>query len=167
MLLRLRPQVRAALLERLETLFARVSTEFVYDNGAYRETVQALDLALHGREGAERSGYRPDREQLSSRDLIFTTDDAEFVRSTALAEFERVTASDRLSIDARIAFLGGDEVVEAYAIHLDRFVSSDRANYVQEMGRFAHPAIAGAMAKLATLSGAKRQAKAWLAANES
>lgn len=66
--------------------------------------VRGLDLALHGREGAERSGNRVGRA-VEPRDLLLVHDDAAWV-AAELARGGPPTKHHRP--DARLAFLGGD-----------------------------------------------------------
>lgn len=70
-LLRVGEATHDALHARLATVFARQERS--------SSTLQTLDMLLHGREGVERSGYRPDRVQLGEYDLAFARDDPEWV----------------------------------------------------------------------------------------
>lgn len=164
-LLRVELRVRAALVDRLEAVFDRVSATCRYGNGVLHKTVGALDLALHGRAGVERSGYRPDRTDLGVADLPFALDDPDWVAEVARARIPSFTSRDWAGADARLGFLGGDAVVRAICDNVRGFHSSKRKRFVAQMGRFAHPAVRLAIEVLAGLAGAKREAKAWLKAN--
>ena len=161
-LLRVDRDERASLVDRLEAVFARVQETCRYPNGVFRETVRGLDVALHGRAGVERSGYRPDRVELGTSDLALAWDDTAWIAEIALARVPEYAPRDRPAIDARLAFLGGEPVVQALCDNVAGFHSSQRKRIVMQMGRFAHPAVRRAMETLAGLSGAKKEAKTWL-----
>ena len=114
LLLRLPPTTADRLRGRLSAVFERrvkalPSKELGPRRGERGSLLRALDVVLHGRLGAERSGERSE-DAIEPGDLLHVTDDAEFVREAALV---------RIAPDARLVFLGGEPVLEYL---LDRFV---------------------------------------------
>ena len=106
-LLRLPPAITDKLRGRLETVFDRrvkalPSKELGPRKGERGSLLRALDLVLHGRAGAERSGER-NEDAIEPGDLLHITDDPTFVREAAC----RV-----VSPDARLMFLGGEPVLD-------------------------------------------------------
>lgn len=164
-LLRLSAGARERLVARLEAVFERVAASCRFESGALHKTVAALDLALHGRRGVERSGYRPDKVQLSLWDLPFALDDPAWVAEVALPLVSANRPGHWAKADVRTAFIGGDAVVQALCENVVGFRSEQRRRLVAQLGRFAHPSVRPAMEQLATLAGAKKEARAWLKAS--
>jgi hypothetical protein len=101
---------------RLEAVFDRrvkalPTKELGPRKGERGSLLRALDLVLHGRVGAERSGERSE-DTLEPGDLVHVTDDDAFVRDTARL---------RVSPDPRLIFLGGEPVLEHLLDHFVRF----------------------------------------------
>jgi hypothetical protein len=107
LLLRLLPTPADRLRGRLAAVFDRrvkalPSKELGPRRGERGSLLRALDVVLHGRLGAERSGERSE-DGIEPGDLVHVTDDPEFVRDAACR---------RLSPDARLVFLGGEPVLD-------------------------------------------------------
>jgi len=107
LLLRLPPTAADRLRGRLAAVFDRrvkalPSKELGPRRGERGSLLRALDVVLHGRLGAERSGERSE-DGIEPADLVHVTDDPEFVREAACR---------RLSPDARLVFLGGEPVLD-------------------------------------------------------
>jgi hypothetical protein len=106
-LLRLPAATTDKLRARLSAVFERrvkvlPSKELGPRKGERGSLLRALDIVLHGRTGAERSGER-NEDAIAPSDLVHVTDDEAFVRDAAC----------RLaSPDARLVFLGGDPVLD-------------------------------------------------------
>jgi hypothetical protein len=105
----------------------------------------------------ERSGYRQDA--VLQNDAQFALDDLAYVRKTALEFIPKMVARDRASVSARLAFLGGDPVLEAIATHVKQVHSGARDDLAVGLSRCAHPKVAGIMSALGTTT-----AKRWLKA---
>jgi hypothetical protein len=106
-LLRLPAALSDKLRARLATIFDRrvkalPAKELGPRKGERGSLLRALDLVLHGRTGAERSGERTE-DAIEPGALLHVTNDETFVREAAC----------RLaSPDARLVFLGGDPVID-------------------------------------------------------
>jgi hypothetical protein len=113
LLLRLPPALADKLRGRLAAIFDRrvkalPSKELGPRKGERGSLLRALDIVLHGRAGAERSGERSE-DTIEPADLVHITGDRDFVREAACRQ---------LSTDPRLVFLGGEPVLEQL---LDRF----------------------------------------------
>jgi hypothetical protein len=114
LLLRIPTSPSEKLRNRLAAIFDRrvkalPTKELPPRKGERGSLLRALDVVLHGRLGAERSGER-DEDGIDPGDLVHVTADEAFVRELA---------TQRASPDPRLVFLGGEPVLE----HLvDRFV---------------------------------------------
>ena len=107
LLLRLPPGLADKLRSRLAAIFDRrvkalPTKELGPRKGERGSLLRALDLVLHGRAGAERSGER-NEDVIEPGDLVHVTGDADFVREAAC---------QRMSPDPRLVFLGGEAVLD-------------------------------------------------------
>jgi hypothetical protein len=137
---------------RLEALWDR-SAAPALEGGS--RVARTFDLVLHGRDGVERSGQR--LGQVLQNDAMFAIDDLAYVRTSALAFIPKMVARDRASVSARLAFLGGDPVIDAIATHVGQVHSTARDDLALGLSRCAHPRVAGIMTALGTPA-----AKRWL-----
>lgn len=96
---KLRGRLAAVFDRRVKALPAK---ELGTRKGERGSLLRALDLVLNGRTGAERSGER-NEDVIEASDLVHITNDDKFVRQAA---------SQLVSPDARLVFLGGDPVLE-------------------------------------------------------
>lgn len=107
LLLRLPPGIADRLRGRLAAMFERrvkalPGKELGPRRGERGSLLRALDIVLHGRAGAERSGERSE-DIIEPGDLVHVTGDEAFVRAAACL---------RVSPDPRLVFLGGDPVLD-------------------------------------------------------
>ncbi|HEX7839285.1 MAG TPA: hypothetical protein VF469_17525, partial [Kofleriaceae bacterium] len=107
LLLRLLPALADKLRARLAAIFDRrvkalTTKELGPRKGERGSLLRALDVVLHGRAGAERSGER-NEDVIEPGDLVHVTGDAEFVREVACQQ---------VSPDPRLVFLGGEPVLD-------------------------------------------------------
>jgi hypothetical protein len=105
--LRLPPSLADKLRSRLAVVFDRrvkalPTKELGPRKGERGSLLRALDVVLHGRAGAERSGER-NEDVIEPADLVHVTADREFVRQIAC---------QCVSPDSRLVFLGGEPVLE-------------------------------------------------------
>jgi hypothetical protein len=119
--------------------------------------LSALDVAVNGREGVERSGEREGDDDLIMDDAEYVLDDPGYVRDKVLAAITKMKPADRGYVSGRLAFLGGDEVFEAIAKNIKRIHSSNRESLAVSLSRCAHPRVAEIMTALGTPT-----AKEWL-----
>lgn len=157
LLLRLPPATADKLRGRLATVFDRrvkalPSKELGPRRGERGSLLRALDVVLHGRLGAERSGERGE-DGIEPADLVHVTDDADFVREAAC----------RISPDARLAFLGGEPMLERL---LDSFARLRGAHHalLDGFAEVASPAAVQLLQRIAAGKEAPDRAKAVLAA---
>jgi hypothetical protein len=158
LLLRLPPGLADKLRGRLAAIFDRrvkalPSKELGPRKGERGSLLRALDLVLHGRAGAERSGER-NEDVIEPGDLVHVTGDRDFVREAACR---------RLSPDARLVFLGGEPVLEHL---LDGFIRM-RGLHNALLDSFAEVASPRALQLLQRIAAGKEapdRAKAVLAA---
>ena len=87
--------------------------------------LKALDLAVNGRAGVERSGYVNDKGMLGN-DVEYAFDDFDFVRAKALAFIPTMRPADRSWVSGRLAYLGGPDVLEAIAKNVKGVHTSHR-----------------------------------------
>ena len=160
-LLRCETTVRNEFHKRLERVFD-AKKALAFPNGTFHRGVAALHLAIHGRAGVERSGYRPNKADLGVWDLPFAHDDPAFVREIAMSRLANAVANDRTKVDVRLAFLGGDGVAAAMCGDLKWLHKDGRKRFVVQVGRLSGDLVAAAMRALAELPGAKKEARAWL-----
>ncbi|HEY0483855.1 MAG TPA: hypothetical protein VGD37_40325 [Kofleriaceae bacterium] len=114
LLLRLPASIADKLRARLAAVFdkrvkALPAKELGPRKGERGSLLRALDVVLHGRAGAERSGERSE-DAIEPGDLVHVTADPEFVREAACRG---------LAPDPRLVFLGGEPVLDHL---LDGFV---------------------------------------------
>jgi hypothetical protein len=157
LLLRLPPATADKLRGRLAAVFDRrvkalPSKELGPRRGERGSLLRALDVVLHGRLGAERSGERGE-DGIEPGDLVHVTDDADFVRE----------AASRISADARLVFLGGEPVLERL---LDVFARLRGAHHalLDGFAEVASPAAIQLLQRIAAGKEAPDRAKAVLAA---
>jgi hypothetical protein len=117
-----------------------------------------FDFMLNGKAGVERSGHR--MGEVLHNDAMFAIDDLAYVRKTALAFIPTMVARDRASVSARLAFLGGDPVIDAIATHVKQVHSTARDDLAVGLSRCAHPKVPAIMTALGTTT-----AKRWLKAH--
>jgi hypothetical protein len=143
LLLRLPPGIADKLRGRLAAIFDRrvkalPNKELGPRKGERGSLLRALDVVLHGRAGAERSGERSE-DAIEPGDLLHITGDAEFVREAACR---------RVSPDPRLVFLGGEAVLDhlldgfvrlrgQHAILLDGFADAASPKVIQLWQRIA------------------------------
>jgi len=158
LLLRLPPATADRLRGRLSAVFDRrvkalPTKELGPRRGERGSLLRALDVVLHGRLGAERSGERSE-DGVEPGDLLHVTDDAEFVREAALL---------RIAPDARLVFLGGEPVLERL---LDGFARLRGAHHalLDGFAEVASPAAIQLVQRIAAGKEAPDRAKAVLAA---
>jgi hypothetical protein len=96
---KLRARLAAIFDRRVKALPAK---ELGPRKGERGSLLRALDLVLHGRAGAERSGER-NEDVIEANDLVHVTSDEKFVREVAC---------QLVSPDARLVFLGGDPILD-------------------------------------------------------
>lgn len=96
---KLRARLAAIFDRRVKALPAK---ELGPRKGERGSLLRALDIVLNGRTGAERSGER-NEDSIAPADLVHITNDEKFVREAA---------SQLVSPDARLVFLGGEPVLE-------------------------------------------------------
>jgi hypothetical protein len=102
--------VRTELRGQLEALFGRVSAGL--DRPAWSRPIQALDLILHGRVGAERCG-RGYNGKLHLSELHFADDDPAWIAERVLDKLTTLRPADREFWDIQLAVLGGPTVLAA------------------------------------------------------
>ncbi len=160
-LLRVRAKVAEKQRARLEAVFARGAKEGPTDLPS-RSLIQMLDVALHGAAGATRSGDRVG-DAIDPYDLLHVTDDPALVRTNV----EKQPVDESFTMDARLVFLGGDEVIDVYAKRWSKIKDADeQREIVRTFGEIRSPRVVKLMSALAATSKAKKQAAAWLAAHE-
>ena len=150
-LLRVETKVAGALLERLETLYAKRETDTASWN------TKALDVILHGAEGARRSGPRIGGAGLNARFCTLVHDDPALV----LEVLEPSTDCGRWL--PRLAFLGGPQAVTLVATRWRKGDGAAQRHFVETAGLIRAAAIDDAIAEMATSSKAKKVAEAWRA----
>lgn len=138
---------------RLENVWDDVAEK----NRADSRAAKALDLALHGKAGVARSGGGYDT--LFRNELELVPNDPDFVRSHALAFIPAMKSRNRSFVSARLAFLGGDDVLAAIAANVKNIHSSHREELAVGLSRCARPIVGDIMAALGTPT-----AKRWLKA---
>jgi hypothetical protein len=158
LLLRLPAGLADKLRSRLAAIFERrvkalPSKELGPRKGERGSLVRALDVVLHGRAGAERSGERSE-DVIDPGDLVHITNDAEFVREVACQQ---------IAPDPRLVFLGGDPVLEHL---LDRFIRLRGMHHalLDGFAEVASPRAIKLIERIAAGKEAAERAKAVLAA---
>jgi hypothetical protein len=132
--------------------------------GGDEDVGKTLDLVLHGRAGAERSGYKPDpKGPLSAFDLGHIIDDGKFVADQLVAGKGPDVSSWP---DARLAFLGGEPAIAYYEQYWPKFKNKGGHGYiVATFGEIAPKRIRPIMEAMVTGSSAKKDASAWVQRN--
>ncbi len=158
LLLRLPPTTADRLRGRLAAVFDRrvkalPGKELGPRRGERGSLLRALDVVLHGRLGAERSGERSE-DTLEPGDIVHVLDDAEFVRDAACR---------RLSPDARLVFLGGEPVLDHLRAGFLRLRGAHHA-LVDGLADVASPTAVHLLQRIAAGKEAPDRAKAVLAA---
>jgi hypothetical protein len=159
-LLRLKAKQTSLVRARLENVYRRavrkVSAPF-----AIPSVLRVLDFALHGAEGAERSGKR-DNGAIHPWCLLHVTDSAELVKSHVLRQRR---GDVRFFPFVRMAFLSGpgrDEVIDHYArIWSVLTDAADHRALVEEFGEVRSEHMLPWMLELSARSRARREALAW------
>lgn len=158
LLLRLPTKQADSLRNRLETVFdRRVKTlpnkELGPRKGERGSLLRALDLVLHGRAGAERSGERTE-DVIEPADLVHIHDDAAFVQEAAKM---------RVCADPRLAFLGGDAVLEHW-LEVFLRLRGLHAQLADNLAEVASPTAIALLQRIAKGKEAAERAQAVLAA---
>lgn len=158
LLLRLPPALADKLRGRLAAIFDRrvkalPTKELGPRKGERGSLLRALDVVLHGRAGAERSGERTE-DVIEPGDLMHVTGDPEFVREIACQQ---------VSPDPRLVFLGGEPVLDHL---LDRFVRLRGMHHtvLDGFADVASPKVVQLLQRIAAGKEAPDRAKALLAA---
>ncbi len=123
--------------------------------------LRTLDLILHGREAALRSGDGAAAGKPSRSSLLFVHDDPAFVLDTLKARGDDPGGTEPL---ARLTFLGGESVLDLEQKWIERYVApgapATDAMLVEHYGRIQSPKIVPHMLAMVD-SGAKRAAMDW------
>jgi hypothetical protein len=143
---------------RLEAVFDRrvkslPTKELGPRKGERGSLLRALDVVLHGRTGAERSGERSE-DTLEPIDLVHVLDDEAFVSEAA---------RQRVSPDPRLVFLGGEPVLDHLVDHFIRLRGLHGA-LVEGFADVASPRAVQLLQKIASGKEAPDRARAVLAA---
>src|SRR5262249_29507378 len=152
----------SALAEKLRTRLAAIfdrrvkalrNKELGPRKGERGSLLRALDVVLHGRAGAERSGARND-DAIQPAHLLHVIGDESFVREAACR---------RVSADARLVFLGGEPVLDHM---LESFVRLRglHAALIEEFAEVASPKAIELLQRIAKGKEAPERARAVLAA---
>ena len=143
-LLRLAPADADDLRARLEVVFERARAAFKTDfesrgTSPSSNLARRLDVILHGREGALRSGYRPDRgdSPLDCSALVHVCDDASFVAE----QITQATIDEYTPVWPRAVYLGGDRAIEHVCAHWREYGEEEHATLTEQLTELAHPAI--------------------------
>jgi len=158
LLLRVPRGIADKLRGRLEVVFDRrvkslPTKELGPRKGERGSLLRALDVVLHGRAGAERSGERSE-DILEPGELVHVLDDEAFVSETA---------RQRVSPDPRLVFLGGEPVLDHLADHFIR-LRGLHAALVEGFAEVASPRAVQLLQKIAAGKEAPDRARAALAA---
>ncbi|HEX4416352.1 MAG TPA: hypothetical protein VH165_00575 [Kofleriaceae bacterium] len=150
LLLRLPASLADKLRGRLAAIFDRrvkalPTKELGPRKGERGSLLRALDLVLNGRAGVERSGER-DEDMLEPADLVHITNDPAFVCEAA---------RQRVSVDSRMVFLGGEPVLERMIEVFPRF----RGMHPQLLDSFAEVASPRAVELLQRIAKGKEVAE--------
>ncbi len=158
LLLRLPAALADKLRTRLAAIFDRrvkalASKELGPRRGERGSLLRALDVVLHGRAGAERSGERSE-DAIESNDLVHVTNDDKFVREAACRQ---------TPLDPRLVFLGGPPVLDHL---LDAFgrLRGFHGQLVDSFAEVASPKAIELLQRIAKGKEAPDRAKAALAA---
>lgn len=121
-------------------------------------SVAALDVVLHGTEGAERSGYRVDGE-ISTYSTLHVLDDPTWILNAVRA----CGAPDQTSSpDPRLVFLGGDKVLDLEIARWKKYTKSgSHTIFVEQFGKIKSPRLLPWMLEMSAASTAKTAAQAW------
>jgi hypothetical protein len=152
LLLRLPSGMADKLKNRLAAIFdRRVKTlptkELGPRKGERGSLIRALDVVLHGRAGAERSGER-NEDMLEPSDLVHVT-------AAADGEFVTEAARQRVCADPRMVFLGGEPVLDRILEVFPRF----RSQHHQLLDGFADLASAKAVELIQRIAKGKEAAE--------
>ncbi len=125
--------------------------------------IRALDLILHGAEGARRSGSRLERSDGKARiqtfDVLFVHDDPALVRQV-IADVELDDDSPFLS--ARHVFLGGPEVLDLFAQRWQHYGAKEQLEFAAEIATIADERAYAILLTMSATSKAKKPALAAL-----
>ncbi|MEZ4231410.1 MAG: hypothetical protein R3B89_19695 [Polyangiaceae bacterium] len=167
-LLRVPETEHASLTERLEAVFQRVASTFSGDVPPldqvenHSQLWRVLDVILHGKLGAKRSGDGAARGKVTRASSLFCHDQ-EFVVACAKQWEGDPQGSPPFS---RLVFLGGEEILECEREWVERYVDPDRKTLGQVLvAHYANirlPGIVPFMLRLVD-STAKKSALAWFA----
>ena len=126
------------------------------------QLIGVLDVAIHGGEGARRSGYRHEGA-ISSFDLHGVDDEPHLV----VEQVKRAALGPMFVPDARLAFLGGERLIAYYTRSWNKIRNnSDLLSTLDHFGRIRSKHVVKMMREVAERSThAKDVAAAWLAAH--
>jgi hypothetical protein len=159
LLLRLPADEAAGARARLEALY-QVWTE---EPKRFRTAAaKAIDVVLHGAAGAERSAYRAGG-QISPYAPLHILDDPAWVARIVKAS----GAPDQSAKpDARLVFLGGDEVLDLELSRWKKYTKPGAHTLlVEQLGKIQSPQILPWMLEMSATSKAKGDAQAWFLAH--
>lgn len=171
--------LRYATITALGTILLRVSERTVADLRGRLEALwqrhsgprpkspltRALDAALHGGEGVERSGYRVAvSNNLNARFCTLLRNDPERALAVAQAEMNEKPEG---RYHAALAFCGGAPVVELYAAMGEKFRDGGAQEYfIETFGEIKSSKVDDVIREMSKTSKAKKRALAWLAAHQ-
>lgn len=152
LLLRLPPAASGALRSRVQAILSRHGGDIGPRRAAWEDGfthLRALHLVMAGAEAARRGADR------NLGWYTHVTDDANFVRMRV--------AMDRLGYrpDARLVFLGGEEVLGSYQRRWQRGDSDEQRWFITQMAPIRSLCLAPVMLEMATVSQARGEAAQW------
>ena len=158
-LLRATPDRSQELRAELQALFEREVAKRCGDAMARRAPLllRSLDLALHGRVAAERSGHHVGG-RLEVADLSHVLDDPEFVANTV-----RTRDPSDLTFDSRLVFLGGTDILDWWLTDFAKRYKAHYAPMVRHFGPIRSLKVAEMLEIIARGRSARDEAKRWLA----
>jgi hypothetical protein len=160
MLLRLPEAEAARARARLEALYAAWGKN---DDWLQEKARDALDVVLHGKEGAERSAYKFDGKHISTGQPLHVLDDPAWI---ARVVREGGAPDESSTPDPRLVFLGGDDVLAREIGWWKKYTKPGaHAQLVARFGKIASPRILPWMLEMSATSKAKASATAWFVAH--
>lgn len=145
--------------QRLQRILGEVAPDIAKRSDDDLNAYRALDIALHGRDGAERSAQRwADREELA------------WVRGAPELVMERLREMEgpgESVVDVRLAFVGGVEELELerrwWREYTEPTTLDAQRTFVATYGRVRSPTVVEIMTEMAESSRVKKLASDWLA----
>ena len=161
MLLRVPPDVSDALHARLRKRLAGKEIKVASKGAAQRDLYRTLDLVLEGKRAIPRSADGAPHGYATRPSLLWVNDDPSFLRS-------RLRRDDDCSAapEARLVFLGGDEVLDFELAWMDRYQWPSPRSLVHRIlsehyAPIRSPKLVPLMLRLSRTKGGKRAALAW------